>query len=288
MPDQHLAISGLVFALETPEPLSIQGEFQSFLTPGADALALRIRYMLVQAIPVPAGPPLADTGAFSLYEENGSYIRLYSWNHSPTARSRVTPDGAEVFYLSDGTRCRSLRDCFSAFPLEELLLSRGRMILHASCVETPLGGVLFSGPSGIGKSTQADLWHRFRGSEILNGDRVILHRQGGQWMASGSPYAGSSRYFINRSIPVTAVVMLEQGQENQPISLTPPEAFRLLYPQLLVNSWNLAFVKRICDLCQELIQTIPVIRFSCTPDLNAVQALDAWLKGGAAHGHKNR
>ncbi|WP_370839368.1 hypothetical protein [Intestinibacter bartlettii] len=32
-------------------------------------------------------------------------------------------------------------------------------------------GILFSAPSGTGKSTQADLWEKYENAEIINGDR---------------------------------------------------------------------------------------------------------------------
>lgn len=280
MPVTNLSISGLTFSLITPEMLSVQSEFQDFLVPQHQASALRVRYTPVQTLPMPEGPPLADPGAFVVYRENGGFVRYYSSRSQVTALSRRTPDGAEVFYIENGSRCSTIRDCFTTFPLEALLLSRGRMILHASCVETDQGGILFSGPSGIGKSTQADLWQRFQGAKILNGDRVILHRAGQGWFASGSPYAGSSRIYVNRTVPVRAIVMLDQGKANKPSPLAASEAFRLLYPQLLVNTWDPDFVERVCDLCQVLIGDIPVVRFSCTPDQAAVRALDAWLKGG--------
>ena len=282
MPVTTLSISGLTLSLETPEELSVQPDFQDFLISEPQTPALHIRFTPVRFLPVPEGPLLADTGAFALYREENGFLRAYSTNSNVTALSRRTGEGAEVLYLENGCRCRTVRECFSIFPLEALLLSRGRMVLHASCVETEWGGILFSGPSGIGKSTQAELWRRFYGGKIINGDRVILHRDGKCWLASGSPYAGSSRIYVNRSVCVRAIVMLEQGRGNVLSALAAPEAFRQIYPQVLVNTWDPDFVSEVCDLCQVLISEVPVMRFSCTPDQAAVRAMEAWLKGGGS------
>ena len=46
---------------------------------------------------------------------------------------------------------------FSLIPVIPLLLERSTLILHASCVLYNETAILFSGPSGIGKSTQAQL-----------------------------------------------------------------------------------------------------------------------------------
>lgn len=277
MPVLSLSIAGLGLRLDTPEPLSVQPEFEDFL--GAEGTEIPVLYTAAEEIPVPEQSPLAKTLSCEIYPDGRGYLRAFRSDGVLTAVSRRRGPGAEIQYLAGDRRCCSVRSCFAMLPLEELLLDRGRMVLHAACVETPMGGILFSGPSGIGKSTQADLWNRFRNASILNGDRVILHQKGGRWMASGSPYAGSSRYYVNRSVPVAAVVMLGQGQENRPRPLSLPEAFRLIYPQILINTWNTGFVERVCNLCQELIQSVPGVFFSCTPDENAVRALDAWLKG---------
>lgn len=67
--------------------------------------------------------------------------------------------------------------------LERLLLSRQGLLLHASFIRWQDRGILFSAPSGTGKSTQADLWVRHRGAEVINGDRAALRR-------SADPVAG--------------------------------------------------------------------------------------------------
>ena len=83
---------------------------------------------------------------------------------------------------------------------------------------------------------------------------------------------------------MATVVMLDQASEERLCNLAPKEAFRLLYSQLLVNTWNPDFVERVCDLAQAMIREIPILRFACTPQERAVLALEAWLKGGGTRG----
>ena len=71
-------------------------------------------------------------------------------------------------------------------------------------------GLLFSGPSVIGKSTQAALWER-HGARLLNGDRTVLGPGPAGWTAWGSPYAGSSRCFCSEQRTIGAIVVLEQA-----------------------------------------------------------------------------
>ena len=276
----RLRIAGLGISLQTEEMTEADREFAPFLSQARPETS--IIYSQVPELPSRNGPVISMP-AFDLYRIDGDFVRDYRVKDRQII-CRMVNGGIRAEYLARETEGFSIRDYFSFVPLEELLLNHGRMILHASCVETEQGGVLFSGPSGIGKSTQADLWHQYRGAEILNGDRVILYRSASGWVACGSPYAGSSRCYVNRCIPIRAIVMLERGSGNDLTPLSPPEAFRLVYAQLLINTWNPRFVAQVCDLCQTLIEEIPVVRFSCTPDQTAVQALDAWLKGGGADG----
>ena len=77
-----------------------------------------------------------------------------------------------VFYLPEVRRTLQRYEArVFSFGLGEVLLREGRMLLHASCVDTSYGGLLFSGPSGSGKSTQADLWCRYANAVQINGDR---------------------------------------------------------------------------------------------------------------------
>ena len=66
-------------------------------------------------------------------------------------------------------------------------------------------------------------------STIINGDRAIIAKENTCWRAYGSPYAGSSKYYINRDEPVRAIVLLEQAHENRIDSVSQGEAFRKLF-----------------------------------------------------------
>ena len=52
------------------------------------------------------------------------------------------------------------------------MLAKDAMVLHCSVLKVKSGVILFSGPSGIGKSTQAGLWTKYRKARVINGDRT--------------------------------------------------------------------------------------------------------------------
>ena len=99
--------------------------------------------------------------------------------------------------------------------LETLLMRYGGLMLHAAFVRWQEKGILFTAPSGTGKSTQADLWANYEEAEILNGDRAGLRCIDGRWTAFGLPLAGSSYIYRNESAPADIIVVLRQSPENR-------------------------------------------------------------------------
>lgn len=212
---------------------------------------------------------LGERGETKLFRDSAKGSRPYA---------AVCPDWdngrCSVFYLPGAeANFTTVTSCFRHIGFEALMMSRGRLLLHSSLVETPLGGILFSGISGIGKSTQAELWHRCEGSRIINGDRPILYQGKNGWLACGSPYAGSSKYFVNQTVPIFAILLLEQGTACRLCPVTGAEAFQKLYAGTVVNTWNREYVSRTCDLLTDLVARIPVFNFCCTPDEKAVTFL---------------
>ncbi|MBP3704934.1 MAG: hypothetical protein J6I98_05300 [Clostridia bacterium] len=216
-------------------------------------------------------------------DENGKTVRFFfemPEAQTPYAAAR-REDGNTICveYLKQNAHCVSgLHNGFFHIGFESMMIHSERLCLHAACVETPLGGLLFSGRSGIGKSTQAELWCRYRGARQINGDRPILSKSGAGWLAWGSPYAGSSHCYVNDHCPVTAIVMLRQASSCSLRRLSVPEAFRAVWSGLTVQLWDKAFAETASSLAMELMGTVPVFEFACTPDEQAVDYLEQELR----------
>ncbi len=64
----------------------------------------------------------------------------------------------------------------------------GRLVLHASSVETSAGAVALMGPAGAGKSTLTASFG-VNGARVLADDALVVERRGGDWLARPA-YAG--------------------------------------------------------------------------------------------------
>lgn len=228
------------------------------------------------------GTLVAQETGFAVFQTETDYVYQYvDTNYNPYAISRVAWDErtVRIQYLREGLRHIShTNGAFFHVRWEDLLLHAQRLILHACCVETKYGGILFSGPSGIGKSTQGQLWCQHEHAEVINGDRPILHKDQGQWFAYGSPYAGSSKCHKNKRTSVRAIVLLAQAKVCSIRKLEKAEAFRKAFAQATLSAWNPDSVNRGCEILEALIRDVPVYELTCTPDVRAVELLKKTLE----------
>ena len=155
-----------------------------------------------------------------------------------------------------------------------LIAETGGFLLHASWIQYQGKAILFTGPSGIGKSTQAALWERLRGAELINGDRVAVFPVPGGAQVRGIPYCGSSRVNKNRTMPLAAVVCLSQAPENRITRLRGTKAFRQIWEGCSVDLWNQSDISRGTQAVVDTVSAVPVFWLDCTPDERAVITLE--------------
>lgn len=279
-----LSLAGVDLRVRGEEPISVEERFCPFLSQ-TERPAVTIRVQPVQQLPPEPRVPLWQEQIYRAYEDGKGHFRRDFLDPlgqpEPYASATYDYPGGEIQidYLPReiGTFNR-LQGIFHHVGLESLMLYRDRLCFHAACVRTDRGGLLFSGPSGIGKSTQAELWCRHRGAKLINGDRPILGRGQAGWFAWGSPYAGSSHCYVNESCPINAIVMLRQGKNCTLRRLTPGEAFRAVWSGVTVPGWDAGATERACDLALGISAMVPVYELTCTPEEQAVILLERELR----------
>lgn len=162
--------------------------------------------------------------------------------------------------------------------LHRKLMDRGAVVLHASYIDCGGSALLFTAPSGTGKSTQAELWRTHAGAQIINGDRVLLRQRDGVWHAFGYPCSGSSSICVNRTLPLRAIVVLEQHAENIVEEMSLPAKMRALVSATEVYTWNHEEIDCAFSLAGQIIAQVPVVKLRCRPDGQAVDCLKKYLE----------
>lgn len=162
-----------------------------------------------------------------------------------------------------------------------ILLHRGGILLHSSYIIAPGGkAILFSGPSGIGKSTQAENWKNVFGSSVVNGDRTLIEPANSS--ANGVFYCGTSGICENVSSEIAAVAVLAQAEENCAAKMTEGAAFRALLSQCALDRYDRDQVEEAISLVSDTVSRVPVFSFACLPDKSAAEYLNEYLKNAGA------
>ena len=161
----------------------------------------------------------------------------------------------------------------SLLALERRQLQHNAFVLHCAYVAYQGEAILFSAPSETGKTTQGNLWEQYKGAETINGDRALLQKVDGRWIARGWPVCGSSEVCNNIEMPIHAIVMLSQGKNDVATKLSHMKAFSQIYSQVTINRWNAAANLHCMDQLEVLVREVPVWHLSCTISENAVNTL---------------
>lgn len=160
-----------------------------------------------------------------------------------------------------------------------MLAEHGGVVLHSSYIITQRGeALLFSAPSGTGKSTQAELWRSYAGAKVINGDRALVKAENGV-TANGILFSGTSGISENVTAPLRAIVLLRQSEKNEIRSVSGKEAFMRLLPQCSYYPDEEENIRLVTGILADIISAVPVYDFGCVPDESAVSALSEVLYG---------
>lgn len=158
------------------------------------------------------------------------------------------------------------------------IMLAGNLLMRCSYIIHDGKAILFTAPSGMGKTTQALLWAKYRGAKIINGDRVIVGREKGCAMAYGAPVSGSSPICQNKSAPIKAIVSMRRGESNRAFRLEGARALSMLAPSICLDSWRDGDYAAALSILDGVIENVPVLFLQCTPDEGAVAELENLLK----------
>lgn len=289
MYEYDFSIADIKIRLNLEWELKMTDAFRTFAIPCDESFApdYTVQFKEVSNLEILQNECIYKESRFSVYRcKNQTLLRAFSMEtekRKPYAVSIYKSGNhhIEVQYLKSAKKefC-DIQKAFLHVGLEWMLMETEKIMLHASCVKTPFGGLLFSGPSGIGKSTQAELWCQYGDGVLINGDKTILAKEK-QWMAYGSPYAGSSGCYVNDSCPVRTILFLKHGKTCELKRCSVVEAFKKIYTGLTVNHWDIAYVDAVSRLAGQIALDVSVYEFVCTPDQTAVEYLkEKLLEGG--------
>lgn len=171
----------------------------------------------------------------------------------------------------------------SAYQFYKELVFHNGFYLHASAVVYNGRAYLFSGDSGVGKTTHGKLWQAlFPGMvQVINDDKPALRRLDGAWYAYGTPWCGKDGINANAKAPLGGLCFLKQADSNRIRRLTSDEAVERIFPQTIYKMDSPAQVNAFLDQLQLFLEQIPIYELENRPELAAAALSSQTMLQGA-------
>jgi hypothetical protein len=277
-------IAGILIRFDAPRIMEIPPELKPFLTDKTQVQEVYQIELIHSPIHFCTSPSYTSTGLV-VHSCDGATYRAFlplKTTDGCVPQCCLRSNGRHSLYIPAIDWERYERNCTLSVLLgpEALFLRHNGFVLHSSVVRCEGQTLLFCGASGAGKSTQAQLWEKYRQGEVLNGDRCIVIKRGDRFYGCGSPYCGSSGIYRKEDAPIRAIILPVKATENRIERMKPEEALRKLYRETLVNLWDVNFMNRLLDLLQELVLCVPVYSLYCLPDEEATELTMRAVFGG--------
>ena len=235
-------------------------------------------------LPKPEGDYLGKNGDAHAYSNSTRvyrHVKMGTDNGAVTLFDYADPSVSETFIGEANYHIMTdSRLIWNSISMQQIMLANSTLFFHSSFIEYKGRGILFSAPCGTGKSTQAALWEKHRDAEIINGDKAGVTLHNGLFYACGIPICGTSGICKNKTLPLGAIVLLGQAKHNTVTQIVGVQALSELLKNIYLD-FLVPEERIICiDLLEKLIESVPVYRLLCTPDENAVEALEKALMNG--------
>lgn len=283
--EYKVQIGSIAILINTPFPYKWKEEEEQFLTWKGDAVKTISVNISCGELILPERKADKVSEWMSVWKEEDEEIRSYKaafWaGHPLYAISRCKGEKVEVCFNGDiGLWNHPNMQIWNLIHLENFLLEADSLVLHSCYTMYQDKAILFTAPSGTGKTTQANIWKKCYGSEIINGDQGLLQLLNGEWSVQGYPYHGSADECENRSYPLAAVVIVRQAPSDYMEEISGIQKLGLLYSECTVNNWDTEKVNKMLDLLGHLIKKTKVVMLHCTMEDSAAHVLHDYLYGG--------
>jgi hypothetical protein len=157
------------------------------------------------------------------------------------------------------------------YPLGPILIyyltaRNNAVLIHASGVFDGHKGRLFTGFSGIGKSTMASLW-KSAGNRIVNDDRLVIRKMGNAYIMYNTPM-----YYPDepKLAPLHAIHLIRHEAANTMERTTGAKAISKVMAFCIQNNYDASLIGNNAGFIAGMAGRIPVYSTGFVPDLSAV------------------
>lgn len=160
------------------------------------------------------------------------------------------------------------------YPLDGLIIYYLAMMhrdifIHASGVVHDGKGYVFSGVSGKGKSTMAELWKQ-KGAEIIHDDRLVIRKKGSVFVMHNTPVYEND---YPKEAVVSRIYLIEHGKENRSERLKGAASVTSVMVNCIQHNWGQETIRMLLESVNDLCNEVPVYRLSFKPDQEVTEKI---------------
>lgn len=222
---------------------------------------------------------LLRTSQLTICKGADHYSLLYPANFAIT-ECRISLDCSSAdFYCRQPFNSELQEQLFHSIRFAYLAAAQQKQLfaLHSASILYHGRAILFSGPSGMGKSTHTNLWNELFQVPVLNGDLNLIGLNQGQPIVYGLPWCGTSGISTASQYPLGAVVMLKKHSSDTCRKLSGAEKTLMLSHRLISPSWTADQLDQNLEFSACLASLTPVFQLCCTKASSAVHLIKTEL-----------
>ncbi|MFM8596325.1 MAG: hypothetical protein ACKOBN_04420 [Flavobacteriales bacterium] len=271
MPNIQLSVGGFIFELRSVDPIKIEEGYLPFLTEGQ---AVDVHIDCFSGYPLNYVKPTihyqAKTTEGVLWELHQGAESTCILVYNPTNLENLqqiaywleSQKRWQIYVLDNEDALDPL-----AYPLGPLIwyfLStiEDFLMIHGSAVRLGQQTRVFSGFSGVGKSTMAKLWEQNRQATIINDDRLIIRKKDNDWFVYNTPMFYEAAPQVGK---LHTVFFPYHAPANHIEKISGVAALSKLLAHAIHHGHNKSHVKHHMDIATQLISQIPCHQLGVVP-----------------------
>ena len=241
----------------------------------------------------PNGKTLIRNEELVVCENEQGYIILFP-SMNQIREAHMTSDGrfAQI-YVNGLDKEKTKEELFHAIRHFFLFFAQrqGFFAIHSASILYRDQVWLFSGHSGMGKSTHTNLWKEQFGTEIINGDLNLIGWSNGEQtnigqsvdksgskghpIVYGMPWRGTSGIASTKSYPLGGIVLLGRSDNDHFESLTNDQKIVRVMQRMISPVWTEDMLETNLKCAAKLAKEVPIYYLLCTKEPSAAYVMKA-------------
>lgn len=201
--------------------------------------------------------PTLDNVYEAYMTKDGAYVRIYCRHPFAEAEKENLFHAIRHFFLY-------------------LAQKKGYCAVHSASILYKGKAWLFSGHSGMGKSTHTSMWHEMINTPYLNGDLNLIgikDESEDKMVVRGIPWCGTSKIYTTKDYELGGIVLLGRDSKDHVGSLSTYEKTMKVMQRMISPVWKEELLDKNLELAAEIARKVPVLQLFCTKEPTAVETI---------------